>query len=47
MIELHYIRRKLWYRGLEYSINETADWIEKHCPQAETTEEVLHYMALC
>lgn len=46
MIDLHYIRRKLWYRGFDLSINDTADWIENNCPQAETTEDVLHFIPI-
>lgn len=44
MIDVHYIREKLWYRGFDLSINETVDWIENNCHQAETTEDVIQYM---
>ena len=46
MIDVHYIREKLWYRGFDLSINETVDWIENNCHQAETTEDVLRCIPL-
>ena len=44
MIDLHYVREKFWFKGYDYSLGETADWIENNCPQAETTEDVLIFM---
>lgn len=41
MIDIHYIRQKLWYKGIDLSINNTADWIDSNCPNANTTEDVI------